>query len=94
MSRLWIVAYDIADDRRRAGVAACLGETCERVQESVFEGWLAPAAATALATRLRALIDLDADSILLYPVGGADAARRQTLGDMPAATPTPDCWTL
>ncbi|HRI93047.1 MAG TPA: CRISPR-associated endonuclease Cas2, partial [Accumulibacter sp.] len=38
--RLWVIAYDIADDRRRRELARLLGRQAERVQESVFEGWL------------------------------------------------------
>ena len=38
--RLWLVSYDIADDRRRRRTANVLHTQLERVQESVFGGWL------------------------------------------------------
>lgn len=92
MSRFWIIAYDIADDRRRRRVADRLGETAERVQESVFEGWFAAAEAKRLAQELRALIDEAEDAIRFYPLGAAEPARRQAFGEMPRAEPTPTHW--
>lgn len=34
---IWLLCYDVADDRRRARLAAFLERSGERVQESVFE---------------------------------------------------------
>ncbi len=38
--RLWVVAYDITDDRKRAAVRRILSDHGKRVQYSVFECWL------------------------------------------------------
>ncbi|MFN5864938.1 MAG: CRISPR-associated endonuclease Cas2, partial [Pseudanabaena sp.] len=34
---LWLVCYDVADDRRRLRLAKRLEQSCQRVQRSVFE---------------------------------------------------------
>ncbi len=51
-----VVAYDIADDRRRHRVASELENFGQRVQYSVFECHLSPAQFKALQDRLAKLI--------------------------------------
>lgn len=80
----WIVVYDIADDRRRRRVEKCLGARMERIQESVFEGWLAPHEVEGIVATLRSLIEADRDGVRCYPVGGADGA----------VAPLPPFWIL
>ena len=92
MSRLWIIAYDIADDRRRRTLANLLGTHAERVQESVFEGWLSPAELQRMEHEIADLIDPASDTVRLYPIGGAATSRRNTLGAMPASAPAPAFW--
>ncbi|MFI9531016.1 CRISPR-associated endonuclease Cas2 [Micromonospora rosaria] len=68
MSRVcYVVAYDIADDDRRADLAMFLSGYGPRVQLSVFEVEL-PDADTAVAfrERLRSLIDPNDDQVRLY----------------------------
>lgn len=90
MSRLWAIAYDIADDRRRRCIAAQLADSAERVQESVFEARLTAVAMRQLASRIEALMDTGADTLRCYPI--IDDKRRQTLGCMPAAVVAVDYW--
>jgi CRISPR-associated protein Cas2 len=68
MMRL-LVAYDIADDRRRDDVATLLSGFGPRVQLSVFECDLPSMRESALLqAKLRALIDPVEDQIRLYPL--------------------------
>ncbi|GAA0405359.1 CRISPR-associated endonuclease Cas2 [Micromonospora gifhornensis] len=68
MSRVcYLVAYDIADDDRRADVAMFLSGYGPRVQLSVFEVELPDTeSAGAFRERLRGLIDPDDDQVRLY----------------------------
>lgn len=68
MSRLWMVCYDITDDRRRADVAKVLEGRGLRVQDSVFELFLDSREKQALQQLLAGLVDLAVDSVRLYPL--------------------------
>lgn len=68
MSQMWMVCYDIADDRRRQRVAGVLEAFGERVQWSVFECYLTPVQRVALRDRLRAELDAAEDSVRWYPL--------------------------
>ena len=37
MTKLWLVCYDIPDDKRRTKLAKLIEQHCQRVQYSVFE---------------------------------------------------------
>lgn len=37
MIKLWLICYDVKDDKRRTQLAKLLEQHCERVQYSVFE---------------------------------------------------------
>lgn len=74
----YVVAYDIADDRRREDIATLLSGYGPRVQLSVFECDLASLRdAASLKARLRELIDPAEDQIRLYPLD--DKACRSTV---------------
>ena len=65
--KIAVVAYDIADDRRRERVALFLSGYGPRVQLSVFEALLAkPADERALRRGLRELIDPEEDQVRIY----------------------------
>ena len=81
--RLWVIAYDIADARRRRRLAALLGRRAARVQESVFEGWLSGAEVHALLGEVAAVIEPSADAVRAYPLALRHPSRRETLGDQP-----------
>ena len=72
----YVIAYDIADDRRREDVATLLSGYGPRVQLSVFECDLTSTReAFRLRARLRELIDPVEDQVRLYPLD--DKACRQ-----------------
>ena len=66
-SQLYVIAYDIADDRRRRHIAALLEGRAARVQESLFEERMTARAAAHLFAQLQQLCG-DGDSLRLYPV--------------------------
>lgn len=60
------ICYDVADDRRRARVAATLKDFGPRAQRSVFEADLSPERFERLLRRLRRLVEPGEDSVRLY----------------------------
>ena len=67
MSRLWMVAYDISNDRIRREVRKALANHGTRVQYSIFECFLSSREKSNLQTELTALIEQN-DSIRWYPL--------------------------
>jgi CRISPR-associated protein Cas2 len=70
--RLFIVAYDIADQRRWRRVFRAMHGYGEWLQLSVFQCRLSRRRRAELETRLRALIKHGDDHVLLIDVGPAD----------------------
>lgn len=68
MKRLWVIAYDIADDRTRQRVDRYLQGWGDRVQYSVFEAYLTPAQARRIAATVTSWLNLETDSLRLYPL--------------------------
>jgi CRISPR-associated protein Cas2 len=78
----YLVAYDIADDDRREGVALYLSGYGPRVQLSVFEVELPDRErATTFRDRLRAMIDHDDDQIRIYPLPADSWKQRLIYGN-------------
>ena len=71
---LWVICYDIADNRRRNRIANALLGYGERVQESVFECHLDNALLRRLQAELLPLINTDTDRLRYYPLCGKDVA--------------------
>jgi len=64
----WVVAYDIANERRRDRVARILDDYGTRVQESVFELWLEPADWPVLEKQLSQVLNPQEDRLRCYPL--------------------------
>jgi CRISPR-associated protein Cas2 len=71
-----LVAYDVADDRRRDRVAVNLQQHGERIQYSVFMVDGRPAEFVRLEASLRRLIDPAADCVLLCDLGPRRSAQK------------------
>lgn len=62
-----VISYDIIDDKRRLKVARLLLDYgAQRVQRSVFEGYITAQHLTALRQRLLRVIDAEEDSVRFY----------------------------
>lgn len=65
---IYIIAYDIADNKRRLRVAKTLESWGYRIQESVFQLRLDTATLARVHSRLAALISETDDVIHIYPI--------------------------
>lgn len=65
---IYLVCYDIADDRRRRRVARLLEGFGQRLHESAFLLRLRQAQLSRLKRRLPPLLDEHADHVLIYPL--------------------------
>ena len=75
-----IIAYDIADTKRRLRVAKTLGSWGYRIQESVFQLRLDSTTLARVHDRLDALISDAEDAIHIYPICSSCADRADILG--------------
>ena len=76
----YAISYDIRDDRRRLQVAKVLQDFGERVQLSVFEANLDPEELARLKRRVARHLNLEEDSLRLYPLCAACVPRIEILG--------------
>lgn len=84
---LWMVCYDIAEDRARNRAAKALRRYGERVQRSVFECHLSVRELKALQRELLGIIDTGSDRVRFYPLCERDrAAVRVDGAQAPAVT--------
>jgi CRISPR-associated protein Cas2 len=90
--RLWVIAYDIANNRRRYGLAKLLSQRMERVQESVFEGWLNFIEIREVIAQIKEIIDPADDKVRAYPLAMKSENRYQTLGRQKLTQRTHDYW--
>jgi CRISPR-associated protein Cas2 len=88
---LYVVSYDIPDDKRRTRVHATLKNYGTRVQYSVFECELEPARLAELRSRLAKLIEPHEDHLRYYRLCKDCLAQTLTQGDRPL-TSIPDYW--
>jgi CRISPR-associated protein Cas2 len=75
-----IISYDIVEDKRRTKVLKLLKGYGTHVQYSVFECDLSKLQLDKVGRELRAIIDLNTDSVRCYILDAAAVARIQILG--------------
>ena len=80
MQRLWVISYDIADNRRRRRLDKLLLGLGDRHLESLFECWLRADQVPTVERRIRALLDPQADRLTLVPVCRDCQRRTRTHG--------------
>jgi CRISPR-associated protein Cas2 len=80
MTTLYIIAYDIASDRRRNKVHKLLSGYGAWTQYSLFECFLSEKQYLQLRRRLEDNLDEGQDSVRFYPVCQACRARVETVG--------------
>jgi CRISPR-associated protein Cas2 len=80
MTMVWVI-YDIVSDKTRNKIAKiCLNKGLYRVQKSVFLGTLNTNQRDSLALECERLIDLDVDSVYIFPMDDASFKRVKLLG--------------
>ena len=77
---LTVIAYDIADDRRRDAVSTMLADHGQRVNYSVFECELDRPAFETLRAQLSKTIKAGEDRVLFYRLCEECRTRASTLG--------------
>ncbi|MEN9206112.1 MAG: CRISPR-associated endonuclease Cas2 [Thermostichales cyanobacterium DRC_bins_46] len=91
---LWLICYDIPNDKRRTKLAKRLEAYCQRVQFSVFE---CPLETADLEDKLQRywlpLLNLNEDHLRAYPLDGDARQRAKIYGGPPPYQP-PDVIVL
>jgi CRISPR-associated protein Cas2 len=77
---LYVIAYDISNDRRRTKVHKVLSGFGKWTQFSLFEAWLTEKELIMLRGRLDQHLNAKEDSVRLYPLCGACVAHTETIG--------------
>ena len=80
LAMIYIIAYDIADNKRRLRVAKTLESWGYRIQESVFQLRLDTATLARVRSSLAVLISESDDVIHIYPICSSCADRADILG--------------
>ncbi len=83
---LWMICYDITDDRTRRSASQCLLRYGERVQRSIYECHLSPRELSTLKRELENIIDPTADRIRFYPQCKRDRSAIRVDGHGPEVT--------
>ncbi len=81
---LWMICYDIADDRARLRASQALLRYGERVQRSVYECYLSNRELLAVQRELQNIVDPTCDRIRFYPQCLRDRAAIKVDGHGPA----------
>ncbi len=77
---LYIIAYDIPDDRRRTKVHKVLSGFGRWTQYSLFECYLNEKELIALRGKLEKVLDPEEDNVRFYPLCAACASKVETIG--------------
>lgn len=85
MSTLYLVAYDIPDDRRRTKLHKLLCGFGKWTQYSIFECFLSEKELVMLHHRLDELLDATEDNVRIYTICRACQAKTETIGSSPPA---------
>ncbi len=78
---LWVVCYDITNDRRRYRIMKTLTGYGDRVQYSVFECDLTEKRRERLTLALQKLVNDQEDSVRFYPLNQIERDRMILIGN-------------
>ncbi len=85
---LYVVAYDIPDDKRRAKVHKVLRAHGAWTQYSLFECWLTRRQLIELHAKLRRHLNAERDSVQFYPLCRSCVGKVETVGSTQPQEPT------
>lgn len=77
---LYVIAYDIPNDKRRNKVHKALSSFGEWTQYSLFECFLSAKELIQLRAKLDNILDAAEDSVRIYPLCGSCQASVHTVG--------------
>jgi CRISPR-associated protein Cas2 len=83
MTTLYLVAYDISNDRRRTKVHKLLCGFGQWTQYSLFECFLTDKELVAMHGRLRKILKMDEDNVRFYHICQACKQKVETIGSSP-----------
>ncbi|MFH1930156.1 MAG: CRISPR-associated endonuclease Cas2 [Pseudomonadota bacterium] len=78
--KLYVISYDIVDNRKRAKAAETLKDYGRRVQKSVFECRLEAKFLADLLIKLKEIIDDNVDNVLVYMLCEACVKQKKSMG--------------
>jgi CRISPR-associated protein Cas2 len=85
---LWLVCYDVSNDKRRQKLAKKMEQVCQRVQYSVFECPLAEKdLENCVKRQWLPILDLAEDSLRAYPLDKTARDQVKTFGSPPPYEP-------
>lgn len=88
MTKLWLVCYDVPDDKRRTKLAKLIEQRCQRVQYSVFECPLAESVLNQqLEKRWLPILKLSEDNLRVYPLDATAQQETRVYGSPPPYEP-------
>ncbi|WP_254449326.1 CRISPR-associated endonuclease Cas2, partial [Anabaena sp. UHCC 0253] len=88
MPKLWLVCYDVKDDKRRAKLAKLIEQRCQRVQYSVFECPLDDKELNyQLEKRWLKVLKLNEDNLRVYPLDETAKQNTRVYGSDPPYQP-------
>ncbi len=90
---LVVIAYDTPDARRRQQIVRLLENVADRVQWSVFEGWLTEEQIDKVWHRLEKVVDPNEDELRLYRVCAYCRDASRALGQATLSV-IPDHWVV
>jgi len=76
----YLVIYDISDNKRLYQVAKVMEDFGIRVQRSVFEVNASPKIIETLRNRIGAVMELENDSVIIFPICESDWQKQQKYG--------------
>lgn len=83
----YLLAYDIASERRRVKIARLMESVGARVQGSVFEAYLTPADLAVLLRRVHRVLKPQEDSLRVYYICEACLPKARTFGKGEVTSP-------
>jgi len=85
--QLWVIAYDISNDKKRNKIAKTLEDYGERCNYSVFECLVTETQKQKLQKKLQKFVDSKGDSLLFYYLCNACIQKREVIGRCPDLVP-------
>ena len=87
--RLFLISYDLSDDKRRTKIAAILSDYGQRLQFSVFLVLASATQHARLRGELQAVLEPD-DQVLLVDLGPADGRGAEVFDSLGRPVSLPD----